>query len=89
MDQHTKSRNTLLEGTLSDMLTQDNRTFVEMVAEMKPLLSTAYYCQQKGPFTNYVMHFSPLFDHPPTYGYVFAMILLNIYLMKFAMVIFC
>ena len=46
MDQHTKSRNTLLEGTLSDMLTQDNRTFVEMVAEMKPLLSTAYYCQQ-------------------------------------------
>ena len=36
----------MLEGTLSDMLTQDNRTFVEMVAEMKPLLSTAYYCQQ-------------------------------------------
>ena len=32
----------------------------------------------KGSFTYYVMHFSLLFDHPPTYGYVFAMILLNI-----------
>ena len=42
-----------------------------------------------GTFTNYVMHFSLLFDHPPTYGYGFAMILLNIYLTKFAMVIFC
>ena len=42
-----------------------------------------------GPFTNYVLYFSLLFDHPPTYGYVFAMILLNIYLIKFVMVIFC
>ena len=41
-----------------------------------------------GPFTNYVMHFSLLFDHLPTFGYVFA-ILLMIYLIKFAMVIFC
>ena len=43
----------------------------------------------RGSFTNYVMHFPSLFDHPPTYGYVFLMILLNIYLIKFAMVIFC
>ena len=42
----------------------------------------------KGSFTNYVMHSSLHFDHPPTYGYVFAIILPNIYLTKFAMVIF-
>ena len=42
-----------------------------------------------GPFKNYVMHFSLLFDHPPIYGYGFAMILSNIYLIKFVMIIFC
>ena len=41
----------------------------------------------KGSFTNYVMHFSLLFDHPPTYGYVFAIILLNKYLKKISIVI--
>ena len=39
-----------------------------------------------GPFTNYVMHFSLLFDNLPTYSYVFAAILPNIYLIKFAIV---
>ena len=43
----------------------------------------------QGPFTNYVMHFLILFDHPPTYAYVFEAILLHIYLLEFAMVIFC
>ena len=33
-------------------------------------------------FTNYVTHFLLLFDHPPTYGYVLAMILLINYLVK-------
>ena len=36
----------------------------------------------RGLFTNYVMRFSPFFDHPPTYGYVLASILLIIYLIK-------
>ena len=43
----------------------------------------------KGAFTNYVMDLSLLIDHPPTYGYGFAMILLNMHLIKFEMVIFC
>ena len=30
-----------------------------------------------------------LFDQPPTHIYVFAVILLNIYLIKYAIVIFC
>ena len=53
-------------------------------------LSSDYICGRKFPgfqsevsiyskwsFTNYVKLFSLFFDHPPTYGYVFAMILLN------------
>ena len=58
-------------------------TIIDFVEEYSPL----YQGLHKGPFTNYVMHFSLIFDHPPTYGYVFAMILLNIYLIEFAMVI--
>ena len=35
-----------------------------------------------GPFTNCVTHFFPLFDHPPKYGYVLAIILLINYLSR-------
>ena len=40
------------------------------------------YQQHRGPFSNYVTHFWLFFDHPPTYGYVFAPILLINYLSK-------
>ena len=36
---------------------------------------------------HYVMHFSVFFDHPSTYDYVFAVILPNIYFIKFVIVI--
>ena len=36
----------------------------------------------KGSFTYYVLHFPLFFEHPPTYGYVLTIILLNIYLNK-------
>ena len=45
---------------------------------LSPFIVTNLF--SKGSFTNYVICFSLFFDHPPTYGYALASILLIIYL---------
>ena len=41
--------------------------------------ASSVYFHALGPFTNYVTCFLQFFDHPPTHGNVFAIILLMIY----------
>ena len=43
------------------------------------VMSACFIIFGKGPFTNYITHFLPFFDHPPTHGNVFAITLLMIY----------
>ena len=47
------------------------------------VIETKGGCFSRGPFTNYVMHFLLVFYYQNTHSYVFAIIFLNIYIIKF------